>query len=119
MHKELKQLFRAELAAAHNAQAEGEFRKAVTHLERAHILSQKFAMAHTTIHILMLKLAWRTGDFQEVLEPFIRAIAALLFSHIWVPPGNTGRSNASAFAPMPIPEDLAHILKEASEPAPR
>jgi len=41
MHSELKRFFRAELQAAHEAEKRGDFQSAFTHLERAHILSQK------------------------------------------------------------------------------
>ena len=110
MHSELNRFFRTELQAAHDAERLGEFQAAFTHLERAHILSQKFAPAHAATHLRMLRLGWRTKDFREVLGQSIRTIAALVFSRIWVPVGNTGRANVSAFAPMPVPEDLAEIM---------
>ncbi|MAA65785.1 MAG: hypothetical protein CL581_13545 [Alteromonadaceae bacterium] len=112
MHGELKHFFRVELQAAHEAEKRGDFQAAFTYLERAHILSQKFTLAHAATHIRMLRLGWRTRNVREVLGQFTRAIAALLFSRIWVPAGNTGRANVSAFAPMPVPEDLARVLKE-------
>jgi len=115
LHSELKRFFRAELQAAHGAEKRGDIQPAFTHLERAHILSQKYALAHAATHIRMLKLGWRTRDAREVVGQFTRAIAALLFSRIWVPAGNTGRANVSAFAPMPLPEDLARVLKETHE----
>ncbi|MCR9189225.1 MAG: DUF3703 domain-containing protein [Alteromonadaceae bacterium] len=110
MHSELKASYLTELEAARIAELAGEFQAAFTHLERAHILSQKFALAHAATHLRMLRLGWRTKDFREVLGQSIRTIAALVFSRIWVPVGNTGRANVSAFAPMPVPEDLAEIL---------
>ncbi len=39
-----------------------------------------------------------------------RILAALLFSRIWVPIGNTGRARVSAFQPMPVAEDLRSLL---------
>tara|TARA_R110002094_G_scaffold205335_1_gene176180 strand:+ start:99 stop:449 length:351 start_codon:yes stop_codon:yes gene_type:complete len=110
MHSELKASYLTELEAARVAEWAGDFQTAFTHLERAHILSQKFALAHTATHLRMLRLGWRKKDFREVLGQFIRTIAALIFSRIWVPVGNTGRANVSAFAPMPVPEDLAEVL---------
>lgn len=110
MHSELKPSYIAELEATRRAEGAGDFQTAFTHLERAHILSQKYALAHAATHLRMLRLGWRTRDVREVLGQLTRTIAALVFSRIWVPVGNTGRANVSAFAPMPVPEDLAVIL---------
>ena len=110
MHSELKPSYIAELEATGRAEGAGDFQTAFTHLERAHILSQKYALAHAATHLRMLRLGWRTRDVREVLGQLTRTIAALVFSRIWVPVGNTGRANVSAFAPMPVPEDLAVIL---------
>tara|TARA_R110001606_G_scaffold49204_2_gene124389 strand:+ start:344 stop:694 length:351 start_codon:yes stop_codon:yes gene_type:complete len=110
MHSELKPSYIAELEATGRAEGAGDFQTAFTHLERAHILSQKYALAHAATHLRMLRLGWRTRDVREVLGQLTRTIAALVFSRIWVPVGNTGRANVSAFAPMPVPEDLAEIL---------
>ena len=110
MKTELKQFYKAELTAARLAEESDDFSKAFAHLERAHILSQKFALAHTTTHLRMLRLGWHTRDAREVLGQLARAFAALLVSRIWVPVGNTGRANVSAFEPMAVPEDLAIVL---------
>jgi len=85
------------------------------HLERAHILSQRYPFWHARVHIYMLKVGWRQGSVREVLGQSMRTVAALLFSYIWVPAGNTGGANVSAFKPMPIPDDLGEILR-AEEP---
>ena len=58
----------------------------------------------------MLTLGWQIGDYREVAGQIPRIVAALLFSKIWVPIGNTGRSRISAFTPMPIPEELQALL---------
>ncbi|MFL1405125.1 DUF3703 domain-containing protein [Marinobacter sp. M1N3S26] len=115
MQSELKHFYHEELVAALKAEGLRNFPKAFTHLERAHILSQRFALAHAATHLRMLRLGWRTHDFREVLGQLTRAIAALLFSRIWVPIGNTGRVNVSPFEPMPLPEDLAHVLKKVND----
>ncbi len=115
MDNELKQFYRAELDAARKAEALGDLSQAFIHLERAHILSQRFTLAHSATHLRMLKLGWRTRNIREVLGQLTRAVAAVLFSRIWVPVGNTGRANVSAFAPMPVPEDLALVLKRVNQ----
>ena len=80
-------------------------------LERAHILTQRQPVPHARSHWLMLVLGWQTGDYREVAGQIPRIVAALLFSKIWVPIGNTGRSRISAFAPMPISQELQRLLQ--------
>ncbi len=110
MNKELKAYYLTELTAAVDAENKSDVDTAFRHLERAHILSQKFAFAHAATHLRMLRLGWKTRDTREVFGQMARAIAALVVSRIWVPVGNTGRANVSAFEPMPVPEDLANVL---------
>ena len=115
MNTVLKQHYLAELTSARQARRSGDFTAAFQHLERAHVLSQRFAVAHAATHLRMLSLGWRVRDGREILGQVPRAIAALLFSRVWVPEGNTGRANVSAFAPMPVPEDLKAVLVRSKE----
>lgn len=115
MNDGLKTFYRTELTAAADAERLGDFQRAFKHLERAHILSQKYTFAHASTHLRMLRLGWRVRDRREVVGQVTRAAAALLFSRIWVPVGNTGRANVSAFKPMPVAEDLATVLKKAGD----
>ena len=62
-------------------------------------------------HWLMLRAGWQLRDFREVPSQVPRIIAALLFSKIWVPLGNSGRARVSAFAPMPISPELQRLLQ--------
>ncbi|WP_137820177.1 DUF3703 domain-containing protein [Pseudomonas sp. 2FG] len=94
-----------------------DHQKAFRWLERAHILTQRMPLLHARSHWLMLQLGWRTRDFRELAGQIPRILAALLFSRIWVPIGNTGRARVSALAPMPIPADLQQLLRE-TEPMP-
>ena len=84
-------------------------------LERAHILSQPLLGQHMRIHWLMLRYAIRLRDVREILGQIMRLVlapAGALAGRI--PAGNTGRSNVSAFAPMPVPEDLLAIIREGT-----
>jgi hypothetical protein len=58
----------------------------------------------------MLQVGWLRKDMREIAGQCVRMVAALLFSKIWVPIGNTGGANVSALKPMPIPEDLRQLL---------
>lgn len=110
MQAALKQAYQNELNRARDATRVGEMELAVHHLARAHILSQRYALPHAATHLRMLRLGWRRRDGREVLGQLSRTLAALLFSRIWVPIGNTGLASVSAFKPMPVPADLAQYL---------
>ncbi|PIA67281.1 DUF3703 domain-containing protein [Pseudomonas sediminis] len=84
---------------------------ALVWLERAHILTQRRPWLHARSHWLMLQAGWQQGDMREVLGQMPRILAALLFSRIWVPIGNTGRARVSAFQPMPMSEELRRLLE--------
>ena len=89
-----------------------DFHAAYRWIERAHILTQRMPLAHAKCHWLLLKLGLLTKDWREVMGQIPRIVAALLFSKIWVPVGNTGRARVSAFSAMPLPADLAELLRE-------
>lgn len=114
MHSTLRSAYEAELAGAQAAAAAGEVDRAFDHLARAHILSQRHTMQHAYVHWRMLRLGASASAWREVVGQASRIVAALIFSRIWVPPGNTGRANVSALKPMPIPDDLRAILEESS-----
>lgn len=58
----------------------------------------------------MFRVGLRSRDFREVRGQMLRMVAALLFSRVWVPEGNTGGANVSPLKPMPIPADLRELL---------
>lgn len=111
MNPAVKLAYERELVLAAEAEASGELRAAFEHLERAHILGQRSTRTHVRAHWRMLQLAIRVHDRREVAGQVIRVIAALLFTRIWVPVGNTGRANVRATRPMEIPEDLRRVLE--------
>lgn len=108
--------WRGELDAGNTALAAGDLAEAFRHFERAHILGQRRTRLHVRAHIAMLRVGWRRRDRKEILGQLKRIVAATLFSRIWVPEGNTGGANVSALEPMPIPEDLEHILRRGNPP---
>lgn len=84
-------------------------------LERAHILSQHMPVLHARSHWLMLRAGWQLRDYREMFGQAPRIIAAVLFSKIWVPLGNTGRARISAFAPMPVSPGLQRLFQGAKQ----
>ncbi|AXQ28847.1 DUF3703 domain-containing protein [Solimonas sp. K1W22B-7] len=103
-------LLGSQLLARHSAAA------AFRHFERAHILSQRRTWDHLRSHAWMWRAGWLRRDVGELLGQTLRMVAALVFSRVWVPEGNTGGAGVSAFRPMPVPEDLRAILQR---PRPR
>lgn len=111
MKPALRAAFRQEVDLARAHDAAGAFDLAFHHLERAHILSQRYAFAHAGVHLRMARVGWKRRDAREVRGQLLRFPAALLFSRIWVPLGNTGGANVSALQPMPLPDDLRAVLE--------
>lgn len=110
--RNLAHAFDHEWNAARNARRRGELAVAFIHLERAHILGQTHTWRHLKSHAGMLHIGWLRRDRREILGQLPRMVAATLFSRIWVPRGNTGGANVSAFRPMPVPADLQSVLEQ-------
>ncbi|AXK87392.1 DUF3703 domain-containing protein [Nocardia farcinica] len=103
--------YRAEMAAAKTT-ADPALRW--THLERAHILSQPDPWLHTGNHVAMFALAVRQRDRREAVGQLVRVLVAAPGSLTGrYPEGNTGRANVGLRRPMPIPADLAELLRPA------
>lgn len=106
-----KQLIAVEMAAFAAARAAQDVSAAWTSLERAHIVAQPHLGAHLVSHWTMLGFAVDQRDLREVIGQAARFALAPLGSLTGrIPIGNTGRSNVSAFKPMPIPDDLRDAL---------
>ncbi len=63
-------------------------------------------------HWEMLRIGWLRNDLREVLGQVSRIVAAALFTWLWVPEGNTGATDVSAFRRMPVSPDLRRLLEE-------
>ncbi|MFE7356134.1 DUF3703 domain-containing protein [Streptomyces sp. NPDC057543] len=65
-------------------------------------------------HAVMLRLALRDRDLREVLGQLVRLVVAGPGSAAGkYPGGNTGRTRVGPTTPMPIPDDLAALLRGA------
>ena len=114
MTPSLRIAIRSEWDLSSSSAVAGDLATAFSHLERAHILSQRLTGMHMRTHLLMLAIGWRRRDAREILGQLSRTVAAACFSRIWVPLGNTGGANVSALKPMPLPPDLTAILQDQS-----
>lgn len=108
----LRDACRQHVREAREHERAGRIDAAWAHLEAAHILGQRATRLHVASHWAMLTLAWRTRDRRELIGQIARLAGAAGVTWIWVPVGNSGRANVSAFARAPIPEDLANFLLE-------
>ena len=89
------------------------------HLERAHVLSQPWAVDHTQVHVVMLVRAWRERDRVEVQGQLVRLLVAGVGSLTGrYPVGNSGRARVPATQAMPIGDhDVSAALVAAGQPA--
>lgn len=106
----MEEAYEREVQQADRALRREDFETAFRHLERAHVLAQRMTGRHTFIHWRMLVAGLKRGDLREVAGQLPRIVASLLFSRLWVPRGNSGRARVSALQPMPVPEDLRHLV---------
>ena len=110
MSDKIKKAFRHEMNIAISHYRTGDYKNCFSHLERAHILGQRFYIPHVISHYWMLKIGIKRRDVKEIAGQVLRIVGSLGSVIGWVPVGNTGGANVSPFKPMPIPEDLKKIL---------
>ncbi len=107
----LRQAWSEEMGLARDARERRDGGAEWHHLERAHILSQPMAGPHVKTHLAMIGSALRRRDGREILGQLFRPVVAGPGSLTGkYPVGNTGGADVSAFAPMPVPDDLRAIL---------
>lgn len=83
------------------------------HLERAHIIGQKYPFPHTAVHWEMLKFGFRIKSSKEIIGQLPRLLFGGVKSFVGtVPVGNTGGANAHPLKPMPIPSDIQELFEK-------
>jgi ferric-dicitrate binding protein FerR (iron transport regulator) len=113
MSPKLKAAFALELEQARTVEASGDHPRAWRHLERAHILSQPFGVAHVVVHGRMLGFALRQRDIREAWGQLVRVLVAAPGSWLGrAPVGNTGGADVGILTPMPIPPELQELLRD-------
>tara|TARA_R110002124_G_C8748153_1_gene498019 strand:- start:13 stop:378 length:366 start_codon:yes stop_codon:yes gene_type:complete len=97
------------------ALAQGEYKKAFSMLEDAHVIGQQSTYFHCLVHCKMLRHGMRYRDFREVFGQIFRLVGAFTKTAIGlVPIGNTGGANVSPFKSMPVSKANQVILDEIS-----
>jgi Protein of unknown function (DUF3703) len=93
----------------------GDFDRALLHLERAHVLGQAHTRWHVLAHWLMLKVAIRRHQGIAAMGQAVRIVLGAIGSAVGrVPTGNTGGSDVSMFARMPIAPELLRIMESTN-----
>lgn len=95
----------------------GSLDEAFAHLERAHVLGQRYIVPHVRAHWLMLRIGVSRRSVAEVMGQAARIVLGALGSAIGVvPTGNTGGTNVSMFRRLPIDPQIENVLNERQEP---
>ena len=82
------------------------------HLERAHIIAQKYPCEHTSVHWKMLQFGIKIKSTKEIVGQIPRLLVGGVKSFVGhIPVGNTGGANVPPLKTMEIPEDIQEILK--------
>ena len=104
------------LLAQHSAAPASDMSGRWLLLEAAHVVGQTRLGPHLKTHTLMLGQACRDGDWSEAVGQLLRLVLAPL-GHVVgrLPIGNSGRSNISAFQPMPVRDDIAAVISKTRQ----
>ncbi|HKL39661.1 MAG TPA: DUF3703 domain-containing protein [Cryomorphaceae bacterium] len=110
----LKPFFETELAHFRQAYAEQQLHIAWEHLERAHILGQRYPYAHSYVHWKMLQFGFRIKCTKEIIGQIPRLIFGGVKSFVGkVPTGNPGGANVPALRSFPVDPQILAIFAEA------
>lgn len=112
MKTDLAQVFEAEMATAYRLLKNGSLDEAFRHLERAHVIGQRYVMPHIRSHWMMLKVGLARRSPTEVWGQAMRILLGALGSAVGVvPTGNTGGTNISMFKRLPIEPELQKTIE--------
>lgn len=110
----LKPYFNKELRQYKNALITADLNLAWQHLERAHIIGQRYPFAHSYVHWKMLQFGFRIKNTNEIIGQLPRLLVGGVKSFVGkVPVGNPGGANVPPLQSFPIAEDIQLIFKKA------
>lgn len=111
----LKPYFNYELNQYQHQMKVGNLADAWIHLERAHIIGQKYPLPHTFVHWKMLQFGFKIKSRKEILGQIPRLVFGGVKSFVGtIPVGNPGGANVPPLKPFPIDEDLQEIFRMAN-----
>ncbi|EAR11848.1 hypothetical protein PI23P_10962 [Polaribacter irgensii 23-P] len=110
----LKPFYKVELDKYRTECSNGNLNIAWNHLERAHIIGQKYPYAHTFVHWKMLQFGIKIKNGKEVMGQIPRLIFGGVKSFVGkIPVGNPGGANVPPLKPFPIEKELKNIFTKA------
>ena len=109
--KALKPYFDLELEKYRTEYISENLKNAWKHLERAHIIGQKYPIAHTFVHWKMLQFGFKIKNGKEIFGQIPRLIFGGVKSCVGkIPVGNPGGANVPPLKPFPIEKELQDIF---------
>lgn len=112
--KDLKPYFKKELELYSLQFSKNNFQKAWNHLERAHIIGQRYPYSHTLTHWKMLQFGFAIKSKKEIIGQIPRLVIGGVKSFVGIiPVGNPGGSNVSPVKSFPIEKELKEIFNKA------
>jgi len=111
MPNKLIPFYKKELELVKDNLQQDNLQNAWYHLERAHIIAQKYPYEHTFVHWKMLQFGIKIKSSKEVIGQIPRLLVGGVKSFVGhIPLGNTGGANVPPLKQMEIPEDIKEIL---------
>ena len=112
--KKLKPFYNSELEKYNIEYSKNNLKSAWNHLERAHIIGQKYPYTHTFVHWKMLQFGFKIKNGKEILGQIPRLIFGGIKSFAGkVPVGNPGGANVPPLRPFAIEKELQDIFLKA------
>ncbi len=109
----LRPYYEQELSSFRQNLDQGRLNSAWKHLERAHIIGQRYPFAHSFVHWKMLQFGIKIKNRKEVLGQIPRLLVGGIKSFVGkVPVGNPGGANVPPLKPFPIEEELLEIFEQ-------
>tara|TARA_B100000795_G_C22412631_1_gene291423 strand:+ start:112 stop:489 length:378 start_codon:yes stop_codon:yes gene_type:complete len=112
--KSLKPYYKEELDKYRTEYLNKNLKNAWNHLERAHIIGQKYPYAHTFVHWKMLQFGIKIKSGKEIMGQIPRLIFGGVKSFVGkIPVGNPGGANVPPLKPFPIEKELENIFAKS------
>lgn len=112
--KSLIPYYERELSSYKENYKSGNLTQAWNHLERAHIIGQKYPYAHTYVHWKMLQFGVKIKSGKEITGQIPRLVFGGVKSFVGkIPVGNPGGANVPPLQPFPIEKELQDIFAKA------
>ena len=106
--------FKEELQKYRSEFEHNNLEQAWNHLERAHIIGQRYPFEHSLVHLKMMHFGFKIKNTKEVFGQIPRLVFGGVKSFVGkVPVGNPGGSNVPPLKPFPIEESIQDIFQKA------